>query len=64
MLHCVKHSLAVCNAVFLSQVCAVERKEHAAHTRAASKKAKRSDAESRKIKEGWYDAQVTTPLLL
>lgn len=45
------------NALILLQVCAVERKEHVAHTWAGIKKATGSDAKSRKIKEGWYDAQ-------
>lgn len=59
-----KHFSAVYNALILSQVCAVERKEHAAHDRAGSKKAKGSDAESREIKEGQYDAQVKSQPLL
>lgn len=47
------------NFVIVSQVCSVERKEHAAHIGAGSKKAKGSDAKSGKIKEGLYDTQVT-----
>lgn len=50
------------NTVILSQVCAPEREEHAADTPTGSKKAKDSDAKSRKIKEGWYE--LTSPSLL
>lgn len=54
----------MCNILIVSQVCAVERKEHAAHIGAGSKEAKGSDAESRKSKEGWYDAQATSAPVL
>lgn len=47
---------AVFKASLFCQVCAVERKEHASHTGAGSKKAKGSDAESRETTEGWYNA--------
>lgn len=49
---------AMCNILIVSQVCAVERKEHAAHFGAGSKEAKAADAESRKNKEGWCGKQL------
>lgn len=52
------HQLCL-NTVNLSQVCASEREEHAAHPPTGSKKGKDSDAESRTIKEGRHE--LTSP---